>query len=87
MSLDFPNRQEWLRVRATPVKRPAKFIHISTKPAFVTKLADGTPFKVQPKGVTFAAGRNAEKRATRGNPIGEEIALMRRRMRQRQGAM
>ena len=33
MSLDYPNRAEWLAVRATPAKRSPRYAHVSVQVA------------------------------------------------------
>jgi len=59
MSLDYPNRDEWLAARATPRKLPPRgYLHVSTRINFVFK-------SLSRAGVTYNIGRNAAKRTKR----------------------
>lgn len=65
MSLDYPNRADWLKIRELPHrKRAPRYLHRST--TFVHEMnPDGTKTIRAAKGRTYMVGRNAEKRAHR----------------------
>lgn len=64
MSLDFPNRARWLRVRCTKPRRGRVF-HLS-RPLVHQKNLDTCMTEVKlGRGVTYNRGRNAAKRAAR----------------------
>lgn len=79
MSKQYPNRADWLKVRATKSTKPV-YTHISARLATVP--VPGTKqmqtIVVRP-GTTFNAGRNAEKRTAKRMDV-----LANRRLRQRQ---
>lgn len=58
MSLDFPNRQDWLAYRMKLVRSP-RYLHVSG----YGRAARRRMIAGVPAGVTFDAGRNKAKRA------------------------
>ena len=62
MSLDYPNREDWLKIRKLAA-RPLKYLHMS---GFGLATRRKSPFFDQiPEGVTYNVGRNKAKRAKR----------------------
>lgn len=63
MSLDYPNRNEWLARRATPAKLPAgRMIHVSAPLVTSIDPVTGKPRTVIGRGITLNIGRNQQKR-------------------------
>lgn len=58
MSLDYPNRQEWLAVRATPKRLPQRWFFVSTRENFRLP-------RLSMAGQTYNVGRNKAKRIQR----------------------
>jgi hypothetical protein len=82
MSLDYPKRADWLKVRATPAKRKHNFSHVSKWPVPIT-LPNGTKSTIW-NSKTLIEGRNAEKRAAKSKKARTNM-LAERRLRQRMG--
>ncbi len=63
MSLDFPNRADWLKVRATPRKLPAgRMIHVSAPLVTVRDPITGNLKTVVGRGITLNLGSKQRKR-------------------------
>lgn len=94
MSKDFPNRNDWLAIRATSPKLPAgRYIHISKPLMTIRTRTGGFETVVNPaRGTTFSTGSNAEKRRItravfpRIKAMSRTTMLANRRLRQRRAA-
>jgi hypothetical protein len=59
MSVDFPNRNDWLARRATPAKLPGRYIHVSAP--LVTIMDNGKPRTIVGRGTTLRMGSTQRK--------------------------
>jgi invasion protein IalB len=64
MSLDYPNREDWLAYR-TMLVRPIRYLHVSGY-GLAARLAMPAAVTI-PAGVTYDIGRNKAKRAKRAS--------------------
>ena len=64
MSLDYPNRADWLAIRRKATQ-PINYLHVSAKLVTIFNPITNQPKTVVARGVTYNVGRNAAKRLAR----------------------